>query len=531
MASLAQGAFMAVGAFTAAHLLRGGWDLVGATLAATALAGAAGLAVGAGAARLRGPFVALGTWVAAWLAAFALSAFPAISGGAQGLVLPAPFVGVPGGGGLAVTPAGLYEIALILVAAVLLVTRALERGAPGLALAAIREGPEAAETLGVRAARMRLGALVASAAVGGLAGALLVQAQGLADASAFGPLRSVELFVAVLIGGAGVTVGPVLGSAVLAAIPLVADLLGGAAGVDPVRFEPAVASVLLLGALLVGPAGIAGLLGLRGRRSVPAEPSGAPGPPGDARLVARGVAKSFGGVHALAGVDLALATGEIHALVGPNGSGKSTLLAILSGALAPDRGSVELGGSDVTDAGPAELVRRGLVRTLQPTTVFADLDPLAHAGTGTVALRRAGGAIRAALATPKARAETREMRGRAAEALGVVGVPAEDLPAARLDGKLQRLLMIATALSAGPRLLLLDEPTAGMSPAGSAELAETLRDLRGRGIGILLVAHDLALVRAVADRVTVLHAGTVLAAGDPEAVARDPAVVEAYLGR
>jgi len=218
---LSQGAFMAVGAFTVGRLTGiHGWDPTSAALVGIALSLAAGAAVGVVATRLRPAFVAVATWLVAWLVGLALDAFPAQFGGSQGLVVrnvPFHLAGV--GPTVTMTPTILYETALVLVVLSLLAFRTVGRNRPGLELAAVRQGPDAAAALGVPAARLEWGTVVAAAGVAGAAGALAAQVAGVADPSSFGPLRSVELFVAVLLGGAGTTLGPVAGAAVLATFP------------------------------------------------------------------------------------------------------------------------------------------------------------------------------------------------------------------------------------------------------------------------------------------------------------------------
>ncbi|HEX9823864.1 MAG TPA: branched-chain amino acid ABC transporter ATP-binding protein/permease [Actinomycetota bacterium] len=560
MPSLGQGAFVVVGAFAAALLrTRAGWDPVSATLVATVIAAAAGVVLGGAAVRLRPALVAVATWVGAWLVGSTLAAFPGTFGGAQGVPLPPPDFRLPlAGGPVRFTPGAHYALGLALVVLALLSFRALSRGGTGRALAAVRAGEAVSGPLGVRASRLRLGLFVGAAAIGGLAGALSVQLAGVADPTRSVPQLSVELFVAVLVGGAGWTLGPVVGSAALLAIPPVARWLGDLAGASPERFEPAVAAGLLVGALVLGRRGLVGwAAGRWGRarrsdvspeagrersaihaeespegveRAAGLEQAGAPSPE-RAVLDLLGVSKRFGGVRAVVGVSLSVRPGEIHALVGPNGSGKSTLLRIAAGTMRADGGTIEIEGRDATSLGPRERLLAGVARMPQGTALAMSLSVLDHVALGATVRRRHAGAFRTLLATPKARAEDREVRDRAAGILARVGLGSKAaLPVDRLDAGERRLLMLATVWASEPRAVLLDEPAAGMSVEETERLASAVGDLRRHGVGILLVEHDFPLVLRLADRVTVLDAGRVIALGPPSEVARDPEVVEAYLG-
>jgi len=540
--SLGQGAFAAAGAFAVALLMsRVGWAPAPAVLAGTGLAALAGLVAGAGAVRLAPPFVAVSTWLVAWLASFALAAFPGLFGGAQGIPVgrPAGPGGIVPGGDL--TPAGHFQVALALLALALLGYAAMRRGPAGLALSSANQSPPAAAALGIEPSGRRLGGFVASAAIGGLAGALAVQAEGIADPGAYGPLLSVELFVAVLLGGQGTVLGPVAGAAVLAGIPPLARVLASATGTGADRVEGVVAAALLVLALVAGGTGAAGVLERlrRGRRGEP-EPHGRvpKGPPrkrgrrkaGRALLEAAGVTIRFGGVLALDGVSMEVRPGEVHALIGPNGSGKTTMLRVLAGTLRADDGTISLLGRDVTGTSVRERVRLGIARTLQRTAVFPNLTVAEHVRAGADA-RRSTGAIRALLATPEARAETRAIAREGWMLLALAGLRgAAGSRVGSLPGADQRLVAIVTALAARPRVLLLDEPAAGMSAERREDLVELLDRLRGLGLAIVLVEHDLRLVRAVADVVTVLDAGAVIARGTPRAVASRKAVQRAYLG-
>src|SRR5204863_604550 len=249
--SLGAGAFMAVGAFTSALLVsRSGWPLEPAVLAGAAAALVAGLISG-GLVRLRRAFVAVGTWLLAWLVWLFLLAFPSVSGGSQGLILPPKTLL-----GLDATPTVHFEVALVLLAVTALAIAAVRRGAPGLELSALRQAPRLATSLGVPLGRRRLGAFVASAFVAGLAGALSVQLAAVADPAAYDPFLSFKLLVAVLLGGAAATLGPAAGVAALGLIGLVSDPLARVLQLPLERFDAAVAAFLLVFVLALGGDGI-----------------------------------------------------------------------------------------------------------------------------------------------------------------------------------------------------------------------------------------------------------------------------------
>jgi branched-chain amino acid transport system permease protein len=502
--SLAQGAFMTIGALTTGLLTaRAGWP-VEATVPVAVLASlVGGLVAGLAVVRLDSLFLAVGTWILAWLVFLGAQAFPGISGGAQGYVVDS-----------SLSTTGHYELALALTALAVVAVATLRRSATGIRLRAVRDRSAAAAGLGVRGDRLLLGTFVASAAVGGLAGSLAVQLAGVTDPGAFGPVVSFKLLAAVLLGGASYAVSGIAGVAVLGAIALLARLWAHLQAGSAAEVEPMFAAVLLLVVLALRPEGAPLLERLRARvgPAVRPEPACAARPAAaPAVLSARGLVKHYGGVHALDGFDLDVGRGETVALVGANGSGKTTALRALAGALPLDAGEIELDGRSVAGHGPAELASAGVVRTLQRTAAFGTLTALESAVVGASLHARHSGAFRALASTPKSRAEARELRAAALDALRTVRLDSfADVPAARLDGFQQRRLMLAAALAARPRLLLLDEPSAGAARAEADGLLEILASIRAGGVSLLVVEHDQCLVRALADRVVVMADGKVV---------------------
>ena len=416
----------------------------------------------------------------------------------------------------------------------------LARRAPGLALAAARERPEPALGLGVPVARLRLGAFSASAAIAGIAGALGVELAQVADPSGYGPILSFTLFVAVIVGGARTALGPVAGLLVIAALSHLAEQVGAVRGLPPGRLDEMLTGYGLLLVLALGGVGLVpGLRGLwtrhRGaaRVVVPAPPvEQPPSVKRPAPLAARGLSKRFESLVALDELDLDLTPGAVHALIGPNGSGKTTALRAIAGELRPDSGSIALGNDRLEGLPQRERARRGLVGTQQTTAIFPDLTALEHVLVGAGLNRRRSGPFRTLFRTPQARAEEAAAERRALGALELVGLLEERArPAVELSAHQQRLLMLAAALATEPRVLLLDEPAAGASSIELDRLADLLEELRGKGLALLLIEHNLRFVRRVADQVTVLAAGRRIASGTLAEVTENPDVRTAYLGR
>ena len=244
----------------------------------------------------------------------------------------------------------------------------------------------------------------------------------------------------------------------------------------------------------------------------------------DPVLVLDNLHKSFGALRATDGVDLELRHGEIHALIGPNGAGKSTLINLTAGAIRPDSGAVRFLGRDVTALSVAARAKAGLARTFQVSSVVGEFSALANVGLAVQA--RLGGGF----------GLLKRVRGDAA-----VEVPARDalqraglgdraeVPAGELSHGERRRLELAIALAAKPKVLLLDEPMAGLGPEGAAALTDFLRELKD-SVAILLVEHDMDAVFSLADRITVLDYGRVIAAGSVDDIRNHPEVRRAYLG-
>jgi branched-chain amino acid transport system ATP-binding protein len=248
-----------------------------------------------------------------------------------------------------------------------------------------------------------------------------------------------------------------------------------------------------------------------------------------AALQVRGIARSYGGVHAVDGVDLDALPGDVTALIGPNGAGKTTLFACMSGFERPDRGRVLLGERDITDAGTDARARLGLTRTFQELAVFASMTVADNIRVGAEN-RRSAGILAGLLGLPDpARRTVDATVGRVLDLLGLGAV--RDAPAGTLSTGTLRMVELGRALAADPVAVLLDEPASGLDDGEIRALRDVLRALADDGRTIVLVEHDVDLVFDVADRVYVMAAGRVVVSGTPAEVAADPAAREIYFSQ
>ncbi|MEV4672933.1 branched-chain amino acid ABC transporter ATP-binding protein/permease [Actinomadura sp. NPDC049382] len=538
--SLGQGALVAVGAYTTGVLMADhGWTFWGAAPAAVLVTTVAGTLMALPAFRLSSWYIALVTLGAAMAARSLLVEFEGLTGGWSGLVgIPRPAIGS-------------WELAerdvlwlVIAVNAVLFVmVRNIVDSRLGRGMMAVRDAPEMARSVGVGPARAKLFAFACGGATAGLGGALLAVHHGLVTPDDFTLDFSILFLLVVIIGGAARLAGPIIGTLLFFALP---ELLTGLA-----EWRGLIYGAALLALMVYAPQGIAGAwdkLLARYRKARPpaatprteseaeaepeAEGTAEVGPPRGAPLGVElsGVRKSFGGVHALRGVDLTIEPGKVHAIVGPNGSGKTTLLNVISRLLRQDEGRVLLGAEDVSRAPAERLARRGVARVFQTPRLLGASSLRDNVLLGAYARERSGGPA-TVLRLPRARRERAALAAEADRLLAAHGLAGRaDEEAAALPHGEQRLLEVARALMARPRLLLMDEPAAGLTPRELEALGRLIRAIRDAGTTVVLVEHHIELVANVADVVTVLDRGELVTSGAPEDALGDARVVELYLG-
>ncbi len=252
-------------------------------------------------------------------------------------------------------------------------------------------------------------------------------------------------------------------------------------------------------------------------------------------LETRGLNKTFGGVHAIQDLDFEIEEGEIVSVIGPNGAGKTSFFNVISGIFEPDAGQILFDGLDISGHTPSQITKAGIARTFQNVRLFPNLTVLENAMVGQHC-RTSSGIFAAVLRTPKFRREEMMIEKKAKDVLGFFGTRLVgyrfDQPAFVLSYANRRRLEIARAMATEPRVLLLDEPTAGMNPRETIELTELIGKLRDeRGFTIVVIEHDMKVVQGVSDRVVVLDHGVKIAEGSYQEVSTNEDVIEAYLGR
>ena len=465
--------------------------------------------------RLRGVFLAIATLAFGEVVRILLIN-QSWTGGAQGLSFP-KLVGIPQ--------------AWLALAAVAYWFWRLGGSRLGRAFAAIREDELAARAMGIDVSRHRMTAFVTSGAVAGLYGVMLAYFVRFAEPNAFGFSAAVDGLVTAVVGGTIFFIGPVLGSTFLTWLPELQRAIGVEAG----WIRPFVSGLLLLLVILFLPGGLAALIPhrRRGIMTPPDAPLDLPALPAPGTPIAslRAIRKDYGGVHAVHEVDLDIAAGEIVGLIGPNGAGKTTLVNMLSGLVPPSGGEGTVVGIPLGSGVPAHRIAlAGVSRTFQQIKLFNRLSALDNALVGAHRVSRPT-MLRRLVLLPSARRDEKRALGQAFAQLTRVGLADRaHLPAGDLSYGDQRRLEIARALAAHPSLLILDEPAAGMNHVEAHLLSVLIRALAEDGVTVLLIEHNVRMVLETCTRVVVLDFGEVIATGDPATIARDPRVVEAYLG-
>ncbi|WP_368498122.1 ATP-binding cassette domain-containing protein [Herbiconiux sp. A18JL235] len=530
------------------------WLFPVSLVAALLLAGLAGAIIGYPTLRARGDYLAIMTLAFGEIVRIVSINWIDLTGGSVGIRNIPPF----GIGGIElVSPAANYYVVLAMVVVVLAALAGVIASPVGRAWVAIREDELVASSMGIRTRRYKLLAYVCGASIAGVTGVFFAHMQQFINPDSFTLEDNFIVLSLVILGGAGTYWGPVVGATLwiffqaiardwtivqehpefrtgLLALIVVVLMIVRPGGIVSRRLKLTRSAGVPTAARAAAPtAGVPDALGATDAHppTTDAPPTEAAGPAsGTPVLVVDGVGRTFGGLTALGSVGFEVRRGEILGLMGPNGAGKSTLLNVLSGVTKPSRGTITFYGDRIDGLESDRVSVRGVARTFQTVRLFWDMTVLENLLVG--AHERLRGWVPAfALRLPKHRRDEAAALADAGELLRFTGV-ADDRSrrASALSYDAQRRVEIARALMTKPRLLLLDEPAAGMNESETRALASLITSIRDAGTDVVLIEHDMDLLMSVSDRIVVLDHGEVIATGTPEEVRRDPAVLEAYLG-
>jgi ABC-type branched-subunit amino acid transport system ATPase component/ABC-type branched-subunit amino acid transport system permease subunit len=542
-------ALLTLGAYTTSVLAAGTVTPALSPYLALAIAAAVGavfgVIIGLPALRLRTFYFAMTTLGFATIITQVALAWQSVTGGGVGVAGPifaGPFS----------SQWGLYYFCFGLAAICTWMTANIAASRFGRALTAIRDAEVAAEATGISKSALLVAVFLFSGAVAGVAGGLFASLQSYITPDAFTFDLSVLFFIAILIGGRGSILGPLIGTIILTVLPEFAAPL--------VAWSTFLYAALLLVIVLAVPGGIAELIDFKNRRPLESNREIVPRPallprvlgeniggeniggeniggenigaenPRAGTLSLEGVVLSFGGVRAINGLDLEIRPGQVHGLIGPNGSGKTTTLNVISGYYAAQEGHARLNGTELPSRAPHMRASRRIARTFQTPRVIGAASVLQNVMIGGT-IDGSGTFVESMLALPRHRRDEARLRERAMLALAAVGLdPLAPVRADRLQHSELRFMEIARALMLRPAFLLLDEPAAGLSAEEIRRLGAMIVAISRQGTGVLLVEHHADLIFDICDHVTVLNLGQVLAAGTPAEIRSHREVVNAYLG-
>jgi branched-chain amino acid transport system permease protein len=528
--SLGHMGLFGIGAYSSAVLaLKLGCPVWLSIPAAVIAAGIAGWLLAASSARLAGVYLAMTTMAFNIVVERLILQFPHLTDAAAGMInIPQlNLFGVP------FDLESYYYLILFAWLATLYMINNFSNSSWRLVTNSLRETPTTCLVMGNSVGNLKILLFVISAVIIGAAGALFAHMMGNLNYTSFTWDQSVVLLAMVVLGGKRELLGPIAGAVILIYVPL---FFGGL-----VEYMNIVYALILLFFLLVTPEGLVGWIHQKVKPVSAQLGDWKLSPPTysanyiqstDHRPVAelRNVVKYFGGITALTRVSMSIVPGEIHALIGPNGAGKTTLVNVITGLYAVDGGEIFINGNSIQGKTPDQIAHLGVGRTFQQSSLVLDMTTAENLQIATHYRLRASiiSTLLGLASHHRARASGHLA---ALDLLYAVGLgELANVPVRRLPHGYQRLIEIARALGTQPRLLIVDEPAAGLSPEEIRHLRELLHVIRSNGIAILLIEHNMEFVMSLADRITVLDFGIKIAAGSPEEIQRNEAVLAAYLG-
>lgn len=535
LVSLGQAGLFAIGSYTVAIVTtKFGLGLVPSLVLAMVIAGVFGAILSYPTVRVRGVYLAVVTIAFGIIIENVAIEWTAVTGGTMGI----SNIPKAGFGGVELDDTKYFYLLVVLFLAAFVLQYNIMSSRFGRAMRAVNQSETALRAIGVNPIAVRTLAFVIAAVFAGLAGGLYTYLNLYVNPDTFRFDDSVRFLLMVILGGAGTTVGPVLGATILTFLPEYFQALGVWQ-----RFGYGALLALVMFAMPLGIVGTARLWLSRRKKKVCLSSSPWPHrtPDIDAMLQVKqnkngiclktsALTMAFGGLRANSDVDATVKTGHIHAVIGPNGAGKSTFMNCISGFYSPTSGRVEFAGVDTTGKPSHHLARLGLARTFQNTELFGDMTVLENVLVGFHTKFRSG-LFSTLLRLPLYFREEEQYRNEAMRLLEYVGLKeyAEEL-ACNLPFGHQRRLEIARALALSPKLLLLDEPAAGLTHAEIEDLSALIKDLAKSNVTMILIEHHVDMVMAISDHVTVLDYGEVIASGTVDSVQNNPKVIEAYFG-